>query len=171
MFTSKNPRWGPPTWSLATAVHAKWRSWRSAAKAAFVISDETEQGDRALLNLGHTFAHAFERLTGYDSERDAHGRARRDDELRLQPDGESPRKDEVADEVDHAPRCRPEPVVDGLAFEQRARITAVVRDPGPTIAVPRGPKRDELYEVASGVTDEEDIGFLVARRNGGASSM
>jgi shikimate kinase/3-dehydroquinate synthase len=46
-----------------------------AAKAAIVIRDETEQGDRALLNLGHTFAHAFERLTNYDSERLVHGEA------------------------------------------------------------------------------------------------
>ena len=35
-----------------------------AAKAAVVAADETEQGERALLNLGHTFGHAFERLTG-----------------------------------------------------------------------------------------------------------
>jgi shikimate kinase/3-dehydroquinate synthase len=46
-----------------------------AAKAGFVIRDETEQGDRALLNLGHTFAHAFERLTDYDSHRLVHGEA------------------------------------------------------------------------------------------------
>jgi shikimate kinase/3-dehydroquinate synthase len=46
-----------------------------AAKAAVVIRDETEQGVRALLNLGHTFAHAFERLTNYDSERLVHGEA------------------------------------------------------------------------------------------------
>ena len=32
-----------------------------AAKARVVASDETEQGERALLNLGHTFGHAFER--------------------------------------------------------------------------------------------------------------
>lgn len=42
-------------------------------KAAIVARDETEQGDRALLNLGHTFGHAFELLTGYDSERLVHG--------------------------------------------------------------------------------------------------
>ena len=29
--------------------------------------DETEQGDRALLNLGHTFCHALEAATGYSS--------------------------------------------------------------------------------------------------------
>jgi 3-dehydroquinate synthase len=46
-----------------------------AAKAAVVIRDETEQADRALLNLGHTFAHAFERLTNYESERLVHGEA------------------------------------------------------------------------------------------------
>ena len=45
------------------------------AKAAIVARDETEQGDRALLNLGHTFAHAFERLTGYDGARLVHGEA------------------------------------------------------------------------------------------------
>ena len=103
--------------------------------------------------------------TGHDSERDAHGRARRDDELRLQADDEPPRKCEVADEVDHAPRRRPEPVVDAFAFEQGAGITAVVRDPSAAIAIPRGPKGEELYEVASGVTDEEDIGILLGRRS------
>jgi len=46
-----------------------------AAKAAVVAADETEQGERALLNLGHTFAHAFERLTGYDGARLVHGEA------------------------------------------------------------------------------------------------
>lgn len=44
------------------------------AKAAIVAEDETEQGDRALLNLGHTFAHAFEAETGY-SEALLHGEA------------------------------------------------------------------------------------------------
>ncbi len=44
-----------------------------AAKAAVVARDETETGDRALLNLGHTFGHALERLTQYDSARLVHG--------------------------------------------------------------------------------------------------
>ncbi len=43
-------------------------------KAEIVARDETEQGDRALLNLGHTFGHAFEALTGY-SETLLHGEA------------------------------------------------------------------------------------------------
>ncbi len=34
-------------------------------KAAIVARDETEQGERALLNLGHTFGHAIEALEGY----------------------------------------------------------------------------------------------------------
>lgn len=41
-------------------------------KADIVVRDETEQGDRALLNLGHTFGHALEAATGY-SERLLHG--------------------------------------------------------------------------------------------------
>ena len=44
-----------------------------AAKARVVAADETEQGERALLNLGHTFGHALESLTGYDSARLVHG--------------------------------------------------------------------------------------------------
>jgi 3-dehydroquinate synthase len=34
-------------------------------KAAVVAADEREQGQRALLNLGHTFGHAIEALSGY----------------------------------------------------------------------------------------------------------
>ena len=34
-------------------------------KAEIVVEDEKEQGRRALLNLGHTFGHAFEAETGY----------------------------------------------------------------------------------------------------------
>lgn len=46
-----------------------------AAKAAIVARDEHETGDRALLNLGHTFGHALEALTGYDAARLVHGEA------------------------------------------------------------------------------------------------
>ena len=44
-----------------------------AGKAGVVMRDEREHGERALLNLGHTFGHAFERLTGYDGSRLVHG--------------------------------------------------------------------------------------------------
>jgi 3-dehydroquinate synthetase len=44
-----------------------------AAKARVVAADETEQGERALLNLGHTFGHALETLTHYDPARLVHG--------------------------------------------------------------------------------------------------
>lgn len=45
---------------LAEAVY------RSCAhKARIVANDEKEQGERALLNLGHTFAHAIESYLGY----------------------------------------------------------------------------------------------------------
>ena len=43
------------------------------AKADVVARDEFETGDRALLNLGHTFGHALEGATGYDSARLVHG--------------------------------------------------------------------------------------------------
>ncbi len=44
------------------------------AKAGIVGRDETEQGERALLNLGHTFGHALEAWCGY-SDRLLHGEA------------------------------------------------------------------------------------------------
>lgn len=44
-------------------------------KAAVVIEDERESGVRALLNLGHTFAHALESSTGYNDEVLLHGEA------------------------------------------------------------------------------------------------
>lgn len=37
-------------------------------KAKIVAADETEKGMRALLNLGHTFAHAFEAVANYDGQ-------------------------------------------------------------------------------------------------------
>jgi 3-dehydroquinate synthase len=44
------------------------------AKAAIVARDERETGERALLNLGHTFGHAFEAAAGF-SGRLLHGEA------------------------------------------------------------------------------------------------
>lgn len=45
-------------------------------KADVVLADETERtGRRALLNLGHTFAHALEAAAGYDGVRLIHGEA------------------------------------------------------------------------------------------------
>ncbi|MDX8479046.1 3-dehydroquinate synthase [Mesorhizobium sp. VK24D] len=43
------------------------------AKADVVARDEFETGDRALLNLGHTFGHALEAATNYDGARLVHG--------------------------------------------------------------------------------------------------
>ncbi len=54
----------------AARAHAVRRSVEM--KAEIVLRDETEQGDRALLNLGHTFCHALEAATGY-SDRLLHG--------------------------------------------------------------------------------------------------
>ena len=57
---------------MAARVQAVTRSVQM--KAEIVLRDETEQGDRALLNLGHTFAHALEAATGY-GDRLLHGEA------------------------------------------------------------------------------------------------
>ncbi|MFE3836987.1 3-dehydroquinate synthase [Pseudogemmobacter sonorensis] len=54
----------------AARLHAVTRSVEM--KARIVERDETEEGDRALLNLGHTFCHALEKATGY-SGRLLHG--------------------------------------------------------------------------------------------------
>ena len=55
---------------MAARVEAVRRSVQM--KADIVVRDETEQGDRALLNLGHTFGHALEAATGY-SDKLLHG--------------------------------------------------------------------------------------------------
>jgi 3-dehydroquinate synthase len=51
-------------------VHAVAQSCRM--KAGIVARDERETGERALLNLGHTFGHALEAATGF-SDRLLHG--------------------------------------------------------------------------------------------------
>lgn len=50
----------------AARLHAVAESCQ--AKAEIVAADEQEGGRRALLNLGHTFAHALETLSGYGPE-------------------------------------------------------------------------------------------------------
>ena len=55
---------------MAARVYAVTRSCQM--KADIVLRDEFEQGDRALLNLGHTFCHALEAATGF-SDRLLHG--------------------------------------------------------------------------------------------------
>jgi 3-dehydroquinate synthase len=49
----------------AALTHAIKRSCE--IKADIVMRDEREQGDRALLNLGHTFGHAIESATNYSA--------------------------------------------------------------------------------------------------------
>ncbi len=50
-------------WMRAALAHAIHRSCE--LKAQVVLRDEHEQGERALLNFGHTFGHAIEAATGY----------------------------------------------------------------------------------------------------------
>ncbi len=58
---------GNDTTALTQAIETSVK-----AKADIVVRDEHENGDRALLNLGHTFGHALESWTGY-SDRLLHG--------------------------------------------------------------------------------------------------
>ena len=61
---------GEPLWELSDDELVR----RCAAfKAAICLRDPHERGERAVLNLGHTFAHALEAAAGYDGV--THGRA------------------------------------------------------------------------------------------------
>ncbi|WP_299827321.1 3-dehydroquinate synthase [uncultured Roseobacter sp.] len=63
---------GPALAAGDMAARVEAVRWSVQMKADIVTRDETEQGDRALLNLGHTFGHALEAATGY-SDRLLHG--------------------------------------------------------------------------------------------------
>ena len=57
------------------AAPREYAIWKSVQmKAEIVGRDERETGERALLNLGHTFGHAFEAAAGF-SDRLLHGEA------------------------------------------------------------------------------------------------
>ncbi|HKC77813.1 MAG TPA: bifunctional shikimate kinase/3-dehydroquinate synthase, partial [Gaiellaceae bacterium] len=61
---------GEPLWELSDDELVR----RCAAfKAAVCLRDPHEEGERAILNLGHTFAHALEAAAGYEGL--THGRA------------------------------------------------------------------------------------------------
>jgi shikimate kinase / 3-dehydroquinate synthase len=61
---------GEPLWELDLPERVR----RCAAfKAAVCLRDPHEHGERAILNLGHTFAHALEAAAGYEGV--THGRA------------------------------------------------------------------------------------------------
>lgn len=64
----------PALYELDHSVLAHAVRTSCAMKAGVVADDEKEHGVRALLNLGHTFGHAFEALTGY-SDQLLHGEA------------------------------------------------------------------------------------------------
>jgi 3-dehydroquinate synthase len=63
---------GPAMAAGDTALRQRAVQVSVAMKAGIVERDETEEGERALLNLGHTFCHALEAATGY-SDRLLHG--------------------------------------------------------------------------------------------------
>ena len=70
-FAWLEQNWGEVFAGGPARIEAIARSCR--AKAEMVARDEFETGDRALLNLGHTFGHALEGATAYDGARLVHG--------------------------------------------------------------------------------------------------
>ncbi len=70
-FTWLESNWGSVF--QGGAARARAIATSCAAKADVVTRDEFETGDRALLNLGHTFGHALEAAVGYDDSRLVHG--------------------------------------------------------------------------------------------------
>ena len=60
---------GEPLWELALGEQVRACA---AFKSAVCLRDSTDRGERAQLNLGHTFAHALEAASGF---RLAHGKA------------------------------------------------------------------------------------------------
>jgi 3-dehydroquinate synthase len=65
---------GDAVCALAPAALRRAVMTSCAMKAEIVAGDEREEGDRALLNFGHTFGHALETETGF-SARLLHGEA------------------------------------------------------------------------------------------------
>lgn len=63
---------GPRLLAGDTGLRAEAVARCCGHKARIVAADEREEGERALLNLGHTFGHALEAETGY-SQRLLHG--------------------------------------------------------------------------------------------------
>jgi shikimate kinase/3-dehydroquinate synthase len=61
---------GEPLWELSTADQVRSCA---AFKTAVCLRDPTERGERAILNLGHTFAHALEAAGSYGGP--SHGEA------------------------------------------------------------------------------------------------
>jgi 3-dehydroquinate synthase len=95
-------------------------------KAEVVGQDETEQGLRAILNFGHTFAHAAEALTGYGEIR--HGEA-------------------VAAGMVAA--CRLGEAVHGMETRVRERLTALLDRMGLPTRLPRRAVEDYLRVMQS----------------------
>ncbi|GAB2670992.1 3-dehydroquinate synthase [Arenimonas aestuarii] len=92
-----------------------------AHKAAIVARDETEQGERMLLNLGHTFGHAIETQQGYGGL--LHGEA-------------------VAVGMVLAARLSAE--LGRAPWPDAARLAALLERLGLPVAVPAGLSPDEL---------------------------
>jgi 3-dehydroquinate synthase len=65
-FKAQGEKLPPPSSPLSPPYSLTWMLYEAIqVKVRVVQEDPFEQGRRAVLNLGHTFAHAFERLADY----------------------------------------------------------------------------------------------------------
>jgi 3-dehydroquinate synthetase/shikimate kinase len=127
---------GEPLWELAAAEQVR----RCAAfKAAVCLRDPFDRGERAQLNLGHTFAHALEAASGYSLP---HGRAvalgllaalrlsSLEEEVRIVEEVLRPRPVDVDREVAWAALARDKKAADG-----RPRLVLLERRGKPRVSV------------------------------------
>ena len=133
-------------------------------KAGIVARDEREHGVRALLNFGHTFAHALETCTGY--RRYLHGEAvaigmvaaaALSERLGLCPEGNAGRLDRLLDSLGLDTQwpgdVDPETAVDAMAMDKKALETGLrlilLDDIGRARIHPQCDRRDILRAIQS----------------------
>ena len=131
-------------------------------KAGIVARDERETGERALLNFGHTFGHAIETATGYDTY--LHGEAvaigmvqaaRLSERLGLAGAVDSTRLSELLQRFDLPVRV--EPTIEPERLLGHMRLDKKAMSAGLRFVLWRGIGRAEL---ATGIADADVIAAL-----------
>ncbi|RMF96435.1 MAG: 3-dehydroquinate synthase [Gammaproteobacteria bacterium] len=143
----------------ASLRHAIRRSCE--IKARVVAADEREQGQRALLNLGHTFGHAIERCAGYGQW--LHGEAvaaglsmaaRFSERLGWLPGGSSARIEELLTRLDlpvRPPQIDPREFLAAMSMDKKVRAGEIrlvlLRDIGEAVVTGDYPPHELLEEL------------------------
>ncbi len=146
---------------LAEAVEQSCRH-----KAQIVIADEREQGERALLNFGHTYGHAIENLCGYGAI--LHGEAvaigmslaaQLSARLELAPHADAERLDQLI--AAFGLPCRLPPQLSPEAMLAAMRLDKKSRADGLRLILWRGLGRAEQM---SGICEQQIIAELQSHR-------